>query len=500
MSRRIFTENPKQHIQAISTLKIPEKSSLATAGNSVANKGDLIFDEETGKFYGHNGVEWTQLTGGDSVMKSPWVAAWRQVFVRPLANNTEFDNQDNLSKDFTSSVGSFGIDTIFLTGGTNKTYRQTALLSASGPKIKIRLTNRSVSSDTDFERLHVDEVRVAKPDSAQTIIPGTSVPVTFNGSTAVDIIAGADVISDEIMFNAVNGEEITISIYISGNPGTIAGHPQTRSLLYINNDGGNDTDSITFDVLQNQPNTLPFNTTILASGVDVYDPESAGTIVCLGDSTTDGTGASSPQTEYPAQLAALVKPLGYSVVNSGLDGNKLTAGGYIDRGNIFASADKKTIVAFGASLLERLERDVFSIPNVTHVFLSMGHNDIMWNQYSAECVIDGLEQTVRLIQEYDASIKIYLYTLAPIGPLGTFFIDGNPLYTPAINTSRQVVNTFILNAVELLGIEAVLDANELLKDPENPIQLLPEYKSFDQLHLNDLGYQILANALFELII
>nr|QBK87368.1 MAG: hypothetical protein LCMAC201_02780 [Marseillevirus LCMAC201] len=44
-------------------LKAPPKTSLATAGNGVANEGEVILNRSDRNFYGHNGRRWLQLTG-----------------------------------------------------------------------------------------------------------------------------------------------------------------------------------------------------------------------------------------------------------------------------------------------------------------------------------------------------------------------------------------------------------------------------------------------------
>ena len=42
--------------------------------------------------------------------------------------------------------------------------------------------------------------------------------------------------------------------------------------------------------------------------------------------------------------------------------------------------------------------------------------------------------------------------------------------------------------------DGVIDFDMALRDPAHPLQLLPQYKAVDNLHLNDAGYQVMANA------
>lgn len=61
---KIRDELRKQSVRAGESLKTPEKTSLDTAGDSIANKSEVILNNEDGQFYGHNGKEWIPLGGG----------------------------------------------------------------------------------------------------------------------------------------------------------------------------------------------------------------------------------------------------------------------------------------------------------------------------------------------------------------------------------------------------------------------------------------------------
>lgn len=61
---KVRAESTKQHVQATESLKAPEKTSFETVGDSIANKSDIILNNDDGQFYGHNGEEWVPLTGG----------------------------------------------------------------------------------------------------------------------------------------------------------------------------------------------------------------------------------------------------------------------------------------------------------------------------------------------------------------------------------------------------------------------------------------------------
>jgi lysophospholipase L1-like esterase len=45
------------------------------------------------------------------------------------------------------------------------------------------------------------------------------------------------------------------------------------------------------------------------------------------------------------------------------------------------------------------------------------------------------------------------------------------------------------------AFDGVIDFDQALRDPADPLRLLPAYDSGDHLHPNDLGYQAMANAI-----
>jgi lysophospholipase L1-like esterase len=100
------------------------------------------------------------------------------------------------------------------------------------------------------------------------------------------------------------------------------------------------------------------------AGADVMAPEQSGAIVALGDSTTDGDRSTvGTNHRWPDQLARRLiaerHPSRLSVVNEGLDGNRLLHD------------------FLGPNGLARFERDVLSHPGLAHVIVFFGNNDIL---------------------------------------------------------------------------------------------------------------------------
>ena len=57
---------------------------------------------------------------------------------------------------------------------------------------------------------------------------------------------------------------------------------------------------------------------------------------------------------------------------------------------------------------------------------------------------------------------------------------------------RQAINRWIRTSG---AYDAVIDFDEVLRDPTHPTRLAPEYDSGDHVHPNDRGYRAMAEAI-----
>ena len=141
----------------------------------------------------------------------------------------------------------------------------------------------------------------------------------------------------------------------------------------------------------------------------------------------------------------------------------------------------------GPNALARFDRDVLAQTGVTHVIVLLGNNDILFVFSPAEVVtVDQMIVAHRQLisRAHPRGLKIYGATLTPFG--------GFPLSSTEKETTRQAVNTWIRASGEY---DAVIDFDELLRDPSNPTHLLARYNSGDHLHPNDVGYATMGNAI-----
>lgn len=98
----------------------------------------------------------------------------------------------------------------------------------------------------------------------------------------------------------------------------------------------------------------------LVSEVDVLADRPRKVVVALGDSITDAwVDPETGERGWPGALARKLQSQGIAVVNAGISGNRLL----------------KSMPMLGVSALARLDRDVFSVPGVSHIVV-LGINDI----------------------------------------------------------------------------------------------------------------------------
>lgn len=208
-----------------------------------------------------------------------------------------------------------------------------------------------------------------------------------------------------------------------------------------------------------------------------------GVMVAFGDSQTWGVGATQDHhhrwtDQLEARLRADPALAGVSVINAGINGNRLLNDG------------KEPFL--GPSGLSRFDADALSQPSVRWVFVLEGTNDIAaasmfksrQQRVSAGQIIEGMRQMVA--RAHARGIRIWGGTILPCR--GTEW----PWGTPAGERKRQEVNRWIR---ESGAFDAMVDFDRLLRDPKRPDRLLPAYDSGDHLHPNDAAYRAMAAAL-----
>lgn len=110
-----------------------------------------------------------------------------------------------------------------------------------------------------------------------------------------------------------------------------------------------------------------------------------------------------------------------------------------------------------------------------------GINDLGTRSASAQDLIATYEQIV--VRAHARGILAYGGTLTPRG--GSFY------FRPDLEAARQAINRWIRTGG---AFDAVIDFDRATRDPQNPSHLLAAVDCGEHLHLNDTGYEILADA------
>jgi lysophospholipase L1-like esterase len=349
------------------------------------------------------------------------------------------------------------------------TLRQVVHLSIGGTQLRVHLSNRFGIAPLAFAAVHVAEP--VSPGSAK-IIAGTDKAVTFFGSTEVTVPAGADYISDPIAFAAAPLSSLTITLYLETPPARQTGHPGSRATSYLAHG-----DLVSAADLPGQTVEHWY----FISAVDVAAPREASSIATFGDSITDGHGATKNGNDrWPDLLAqrlqASPQTRNLAVINLGTGGNRLLLDGLgpdalarFDAAVRAQTGVRYLIVLEGVNDLGMLTRDG-DVPKPQHA--AMVHQ-----------ILAAYEQIVE--RAHAQRIKVVAGTIMP-------FLRSN-FYHPGPNTEadRQAINEWIRDAGHF---DAVVDFDQVLRDPEHPEQLAPKFDSGDHLHPSPAGYAAMADA------
>lgn len=338
----------------------------------------------------------------------------------------------------------------------NQTVRQILRVDTGGEAIRLRLSNELGATP-----LKVGAVHVALVDDKGEVVAGSDHAVSFGGKAGVWMPTGAPMFSDPLPIRIAPLQHLAVSVWYDASAMPAA------HLAALTVAPGNQTAAAAMN------GAVPRRGPAIVSGVDVLRGGRAPVIVTFGDSITEGAAStpgkdmSWPQ-QFAARLAADAATREWSVVNSGISGNRVLHEGF-------------TLPA-----LARFDRDVLSVSGVTHVVLLEGINDIGWwnkpeSDMTAEQLIEAYRQIVQRAHAHH--IKVIGATILPY--------KGAIYYTPEGEVMRQTVNAFIRTG----GLfDAVIDFESAMADPADKQRLRPDFEPGDHLHPNDAGYRAMAQA------
>ncbi len=373
-----------------------------------------------------------------------WVAAWASAQLTAGANETPINP-----------------------GLKENTCRQQIRVSIGGDKIKITFSNLFGDIPLQIDSAHIAHLLDI---NSSAIDPLTDTVITFNGGeTSVTIEAGQEVVSDEIAFSfeALDNLAITTKFgkFVGG---TITSHTASRCSTWIAE--GDHVADEAFPAGSKEMTSWYY-----LAEVDVWADASTKTLICFGDSITDGAaGFNNSLPRYSDTLASLLaEDLEYSnvsVVGKGIGGTVLRGG-------------------FGTAGEARLERDVLNVAGARYVIILYGVNDIGGaHEDISQSLIDSYKGIIEKCHE--KGIKVYGATIVPFG--------GNGYYSELHEEIRIKVNEFIMS--DKSGFDGYIDFASALADPADATRMAAEYNVSawnDWLHPGNEGYKKMGETAYE---
>jgi lysophospholipase L1-like esterase len=350
-----------------------------------------------------------------------------------------------------------------------QTIRQMIRTSIGGDSVRIRLSNLYGAGP-----LRIGAAHLALRADGAAIQPGSDHALTFGGQAAVVVARGESVTSDALKMDVAALQELAVSLYLPAGTGPSTIHGAGMQTAYIARGVDISAASAAAPAATDTAASRYFLT-----DVEVAADAGAHAVVIVGDSLADGIGSTSDRNlRWPDLLAARLAPSSAAVINAGIAGNRLIHDG------------ARPFV--GPSMLSRLRRDALDKPGVRWVVLHGGINDISASdmlsapaqQASAEQIIEGMRALI--LRAHEKGIKVGGATLLPYAGVRAPFI-----HSAEGEAKRQTVNAWIRDAGEF---DAVIDFDQVMRDPAHPDRLLPAFDSGDHLHPIASGYPAMARA------
>ena len=384
---------------------------------------------------------------------------------------------------------------------TDATLRQIFHISIGGSVLRVHFSNAFGT-----EPLHITSAHIARPvaPSSSAIDPATDHALSFAGNSDVFIPPGAEYLSDPLTFPVAPLSDLAVSFHLALPPARETGHPGSRATsYYIHGDrvaepnlaraanpdsngapGAANCPEATFKVEGEvatgvcEPRHVEHWYTVTA--IDVEAPSGSAAIVALGDSITDGHGATTNGndrwTDVLAQRLQAAR-LNIGVSNQGIGGNHLLSDG------------------LGPSALARFDRDVLAPAGVQWLIVFEGVNDLGGLARTGEVpvaehsafvlkVLAAYQQII--VRAHAHGLRVYGATITPY--VGSGYYHPGPLS----EADRQAVNTWVRAAGHF---DAVIDFDAVVRDPQHPDQLLPAFDCGDHLHPSPAGYKAMAEAI-----
>jgi len=350
------------------------------------------------------------------------------------------------------------------------TVRQIFHLSVGGRALRLHLSNAFGTA-----ALHFTSVHVARPlsSSSSAIDVASDRPLTFAGITDVEVPPGAEFLSDPLDFPVAPLSDLAVTFHLDAPPARQTGHPGSRATsYYVHGD---------FVSAANLIEPKHVDHWYQVAGIDVQTGPGGAAIAVIGDSITDGHGATTNGNDrwtdvLARRLQDSPSTRNIGVSNQGIGGNHLLTDG------------------LGPNVLSRFDRDALAPAGVQWVIVFEGVNDLgglaRLDEVTAAEHAALVRRVVAAYQQVIArahahGLRVYGATITPyVG--STYYHPG-----PMSEADRQAVNQWIRTA---LHFDSVIDFDAVVRDPQHPDQLLPIYDCGDHLHPSPAGFKAMGDA------
>ena len=379
----------------------------------------------------------------DNSKAGKWIDSWAASFLSTTVNGA------------TQAAPSFN----------NQTLRLNVFTKLGGTKVRVKLTNKFAT-----DPLTVGAAHIALQSEKNSIIESSDRELSFGGKSGITLEPGAEIWSDPVTLAVKQHVTVAISVYIPDNFQPTTFHPTGLHTSYISETGN-------FVATPTLPLANAANTTqqvVIVCGLQVWAPKKAQVAICFGNSITDGAAsANDVNGTWPdilsTRLPVLPSGAPFSVINMGIGSNRIV------------SSDLA-----GPSGVHRFVEDVLSRPNVAYLLVLEGINDISYEQATAADITGAY--ALMVAQAHAKGIKVYGATLLPIG--------NSRKYTVENEATRQAINAWIRTPG---NFDAVLDFEEVVKDPAtNPLRIRSDW-TVDYVHPNTAGYAAIGNSILLIL-
>jgi len=266
---------------------------------------------------------------------------------------------------------------------------------------------------------------------------------------------------------------LAVTFHLDAPPARQTGHPGSRATsYYVHGD---------FVSAANLIEPKHVDHWYQVAGIDVQTGPGGAAIAVIGDSITDGHGATTNGNDrwtdvLARRLQDSPSTRNIGVSNQGIGGNHLLTDG------------------LGPNVLSRFDRDALAPAGVQWVIVFEGVNDLgglaRLDEVTAAEHAALVRRVVAAYQQVIArahahGLRVYGATITPyVG--STYYHPG-----PMSEADRQAVNQWIRTA---LHFDSVIDFDAVVRDPQHPDQLLPIYDCGDHLHPSPAGFKAMGDA------